>query len=72
MGGDERDIPEGWTLTPADLTLVMAKGRANRLGFAVLLLFFREHGRFPGGRLGDRSADGGRGGAADRIGSRSS
>ncbi len=48
MDGDERDIPEGWTLTPADLTLVMAKGRANRLGFAVLLLFYRAHGRFPG------------------------
>ncbi len=47
MGGDERDIPEGWTLTPADLTLVMAKGRANRLGFAILLLFYRDHGRFP-------------------------
>jgi hypothetical protein len=46
-GGAERDIPEGWTLTPADLTLVMAKGRANRLGFAVLLLFYRAHGRFP-------------------------
>lgn len=48
MEGDERDIPEGWTLIPADLTLVMAKGRANRLGFAVLLLFYRAHGRFPG------------------------
>lgn len=48
MDGDERDIPDGWTLTPADLTLVMAKGRANRLGFAVLLLFYRAHGRFPG------------------------
>ncbi|MBV8606077.1 MAG: Tn3 family transposase, partial [Singulisphaera sp.] len=48
MDGDERDILEGLTLTPADLTLVMAKGRANRLGFAVLLLFYRAHGRFPG------------------------
>jgi hypothetical protein len=48
LDGDERDIPEGWILTPADLTLVMAKGRANRLGFAVLLLFYRAHGRFPG------------------------
>lgn len=25
----------------------MAKSRANRLGFAVLLLFYRAHGRFP-------------------------
>ena len=47
MDSDERDIPEGWTLALADLTLVMAKGRANRLGFAVLLLFYRAHGRFP-------------------------
>ena len=47
MDGAVRDIPEGWTLTPADLTLVMTKGRANRLGFAVLLLFYRAHGRFP-------------------------
>jgi hypothetical protein len=48
LEGDGWDIPEGWALTPADLTLVMAKGRANRLGFAVLLLFYRAHGRFPG------------------------
>jgi TnpA family transposase len=47
LQGDERDIPEGWTLTPAHRTLVMAKSRANRLGFAVLLLFYRAHGRFP-------------------------
>lgn len=47
MDADERDTPEGWALTPADLTLVMAKNRANRLGFAVLLRFYRAHGRFP-------------------------
>ena len=44
---EESNLPERWTLTPADHALVAAKGRANRLGFAVLLLFFREHGRFP-------------------------
>ena len=38
---------ERWALTPADHALIAAKSRANRLGFAVLLLFFREHGRFP-------------------------
>jgi hypothetical protein len=38
---------ERWTLTPADHALIAAKSQANRLGFAVLLLFFREHGRFP-------------------------
>lgn len=36
-----------WTLAPAERELVMAKGRANRLGFAILLTFFRERGRFP-------------------------
>ena len=39
--------PDGWTLTPADEPLIAAKSRANRLSFAVLLLFFRTHGRFP-------------------------
>lgn len=41
------DQPDGWTLTPADRPLIAAKSRANRLSFAVLLLFFRVHGRFP-------------------------
>lgn len=35
------------TLTPADHAFVMAKNRANRLGFAVLLAFFQARGRFP-------------------------
>ena len=39
-----------WRLTPADHALVGAKSRANRLGFAVMLLFFRERGRFPQAR----------------------
>jgi len=41
------DAPDGWTLTPADESLIAAKSRANRVPFAVLLLFFRAHGRFP-------------------------
>jgi Domain of unknown function (DUF4158) len=41
----------GWCLTPADHVLIAAKSRANRLRFAIMLLFFRERGRFP------RSAD---------------
>ena len=41
------DQPDGWTLTPTDQLLIAAKSRANRLSFAVLLLFFRAHGRFP-------------------------
>jgi TnpA family transposase len=34
-------------LTPAEYALVMAKNATNRLGFALLLVFYREHGRFP-------------------------
>jgi Domain of unknown function (DUF4158) len=36
-----------WTLTPADHALVMSKRGENRLGFAILLSFFRDRGRFP-------------------------
>jgi hypothetical protein len=36
-----------WLLAPAERELVMTKNRANRLGFAILLAFFRERGRFP-------------------------
>ena len=39
----------GWHLTPADHALVAARSRANRLRFAVMLLFFRDRGRFPRG-----------------------
>jgi len=41
------EAPQAWTLTPADEPLIAAKSRANRLSFALLLLFFRTHGRFP-------------------------
>ena len=41
------EAPDGWRLAPADEPLIAAKSRANRLSFAVLLLFFRAHGRFP-------------------------
>jgi hypothetical protein len=34
-----------WTLTPD--TTSLAKTRANWLGFAILLVFFRDRGRFP-------------------------
>jgi hypothetical protein len=42
LGADDQ-----WTLTPDDHALVMNKHRANRLGFAILLAFFRDRGRFP-------------------------
>jgi hypothetical protein len=46
--GDERDGIERAELSPSDLELARRKRTdANRLGFAVLLLFFRRHGRFP-------------------------
>lgn len=32
---------------PADRVLIMAKSKANRLDFALLLLFYRAKGRFP-------------------------
>lgn len=44
---DDGTAAEVWTLTPADHALVMIKNSGNRLGFAVLLLFYRAYGRFP-------------------------
>ena len=41
------EAPKAWTVTPADELLIAAKSRANRLSFALLLLFFRAHGRCP-------------------------
>ncbi len=44
---DDATTAEAWVLTLADQMLVMTKNGANRLGFAVLLLFYRANGRFP-------------------------
>ena len=44
---DGGSADDQWRLAPADRELVMTKNRANRLGFAILLTFFRERGRFP-------------------------
>ena len=44
---DSEDPIDAWTLTPEDHARIAGKGRANRLAFAVLLLFFRANGRFP-------------------------
>ncbi len=41
------NVADRWILTPEDQVLVLAKSRANRLGFALLLLFYRTQGRFP-------------------------
>jgi TnpA family transposase len=44
---DDGHAAEALMLTPPDQALVVTKNSANRLGFAVLLLFYRTHGRFP-------------------------
>jgi TnpA family transposase len=44
---DDGNAAGALMLTPADQALVVTKNSANRLGFAVLLLFYRTHGRFP-------------------------
>src|SRR3954451_5803629 len=44
---DDGNTAEPWTLTLADRALVMTKYGVNHLRFAVLLLFYRTHGRFP-------------------------
>ena len=46
MAGSDA-IGDPWALAPAERELVLTKKRANRLGFAILLTFFRERGRFP-------------------------
>lgn len=47
MSVDDGTSAEPWLLTSDDHALVREKSRANRLAFAVLLLFHRVHGRFP-------------------------
>ena len=44
-GVDTDDDP--WILAPGDNALVMSKRGRTRLGFAILLTFFRDRGRFP-------------------------
>ncbi|MDV7213846.1 Tn3 family transposase, partial [Azotobacter beijerinckii] len=44
---DGSSAEDPWILAPAERKLVMTKNRVNRLGFAILLAFFRERGRFP-------------------------
>lgn len=47
MRVSSRALDEPWMLTPAELAEVTATQSQTRLGYAVLLTFFREHGRFP-------------------------
>jgi len=47
MPFDNTPAAEAWLLTPAEHDLVMTKNVANRLGFALLLLFYKANVRFP-------------------------
>ena len=45
------DLVEHWTLLKDEQGLVSGKRGATRLGFAVLLKFYTQYGRFPRGRF---------------------
>ena len=49
------DMENRWSLTSADHALVVAKSQDNRLSFAALLLFFRNHGHI--GARAERKVD---------------
>ncbi|MCQ8836471.1 DUF4158 domain-containing protein [Streptomyces malaysiensis] len=48
---DLGDLVEHWTLLKDEQGLVSGKRGATRLGFAVLLKFYTQYGRFPRGRF---------------------
>ena len=41
------ELGERWSLLPEDLALLAGRVDAGKLGFAVQLSFWRQHGRFP-------------------------
>jgi len=41
------ELGERWSLLPEDLVLLAGRVDAGKLGFAVQLAFWRQHGRFP-------------------------
>jgi len=47
---DLDELVEAWTLLQEDRELLVGKYGATRLGFALLLKFYTQHGRFPRGR----------------------
>ncbi|UQX13220.1 DUF4158 domain-containing protein [Candidatus Mycobacterium methanotrophicum] len=47
---DQDELIDRWTLVGDELELVSGKRGATRLGFALLLRFYVECGRFPHGR----------------------
>lgn len=44
------DLVEHWTILDEERDLIAGKRDATRLGFAILLKFYTQHGRFPRGR----------------------
>ncbi|MFF4214736.1 DUF4158 domain-containing protein [Streptomyces nondiastaticus] len=48
---DLDDLVEHWRLLKGEQGLVAGKRGATRLGFAVLLKFYTQYGRFPRGRF---------------------
>ncbi|MEV6138130.1 DUF4158 domain-containing protein [Nocardia sp. NPDC051990] len=47
---DQDELIDHWTLVGDEPELIVGKRGATRLGFAILLRFYTEHGRFPRGR----------------------
>jgi hypothetical protein len=47
---DQDELIDCWTLVGDELELVAGKRGATKLGFALLLRFYTERGRFPRGR----------------------
>ena len=47
---DQDELIEHWTLLAGDVELLASKRGAARLGFALLLMYFTRHARFPRGR----------------------
>ena len=41
------ELGERWSLLPEDLALLAGRVDVGKLGFAVQLAFWRQHGRFP-------------------------
>jgi hypothetical protein len=56
LGGHEtppmhiNELVEHWTIPDEERDLIAGKRDATRLGFAILLKFYTQHGRFPRGR----------------------
>ena len=52
---DQDELIDRWTLVGDELNLVAGKRGATKLGFALLLRFYTERGRFPRGGAKSRT-----------------